>query len=479
MKKRFISIFTVIILTLFTSSVFAENNDKKSNISPETYASLINQLYYFIQNYYVDEVDPEVLYEGAVKGMLDSLGDPYSVYMDESAWRNITDTTQGSFGGVGLMISKPVVSTEEKPAYVEVSQPIENTPGYKAGIQSGDLIISINGTDTSTITMDEVLSKLRGPVGEEVTVTIRRRYVKDFDVTLKREVIENVTVKYGMIGDYGYIRMTEFSKNTASRFVEAINSFKEQNYKGLIIDLRSNGGGLLNTAVNIADMFIDEGEIVSTKSRIQSENQTFTASPARTIVKNIPVVVLVNEYSASASEILTAALKDTKKAYIIGTTTYGKGSVQLPSNLLNKDGFKMTIAKYYVPSGVNITGYGVHPDMEVDFDTFTEDEQKSLAKLYEDNKISTYVYNHPDMNDADITSYAKTIAAEYNLSERICKKLVKNEVYRTRPSELYDLEFDVQLNAAIDFLKSGNYSASMKKTTTVKQDNEKYGLKAK
>lgn len=468
-KKYFLVAVNTIILSIFASQCFAQSQsataDKKKD---REYIKIINQLYYFIQQNYVEEVDPQILYEGALRGMLQALDDPYSVYMDKSEWRNISDTTQGSFGGVGLSITKPSTTSKDKPAYVEVVQPIDDTPGARAGIHPGDFIIAINGVDTSTITMDEVLGMLRGTIGESVTVTIRRKTV-EFDRVLVRALIENPTVKFGMIGNIGYIRISEFSTNTAGHVQEAIDSFNtEKKLSGVIIDLRNNGGGLLSSAVEIADKFIDSGIIVQTKSRIAYENSVYHANEKKTVVRGLPVVVLINRATASASEILSGALKDTRTAYLVGEKSYGKGSVQVPSGLVNKDGFKITVARYYSPLDVNIDKRGIRPDLEVLYPEFTEEQKNEWERIEKDNVIPSYVDAHPDMNEAQIASYAKQLKKNYNMEESFLRKIIRNEVYRTKPALLYDLDYDIQLNAAIKVIKDGNYSKLMKDTKTLK-----------
>ena len=223
LKNRLKSAAALFAMTCAASLCFAQSPAATANSKTEQnrrYLEIINTLYYYIQNSYVEDVDPEVLYEGALKGMLEALDDPYSVYMPKDEWRSLQDTTKGSFGGVGLSITKPTENPPEKPAYVEVAQPIEDSPGARAGIQTGDLIIAINGTDTSTITMNDVLDRLRGNVGESVTVRIRRGKNMEFEKTLVRAIIENPTVKYGMIGKSGYIKISEFSAKTAERVQE-------------------------------------------------------------------------------------------------------------------------------------------------------------------------------------------------------------------------------------------------------------------
>lgn len=471
MKKKIVYIFIAVVCATFTVQCFSQTYfSKKAKTEDESYKQVVEQLYDFIKQNYVEEVDPEVLYRGAIKGMLESLDDPYSTYMDTAEWRSLTDVTAGEFGGVGLSITKPAVSTEEKPAYVEVAAPIDNSPGFRAGIQSGDLIIKIEDTDTSTISMEEVLSMLRGTVGETVNVTIRRGKSYEFKCALVRAIIENPTVRYELIGKTGYIKISEFSSKTVNRVQEALDSFAENGYDSLVIDLRYNGGGLLATAVGIADKFIDEGTIVETKSRIPYENYVYKASTRSTVVHNIPVAVLVNGASASASEILSGALKDTKKAVLVGEKTFGKGSVQVPSGLLNNDGFKITVARYYSPSDANIDKRGIIPDVEVSLPEFNRDEaEKDFITLMESGEIADYVSAHPGMDEAAVSVYAKTLAKKYALDEIYLRKLIRNETDKGKPSRLYDLDFDTQLVKALEVVKSPSYKDLIKNSKTLKQ----------
>ena len=330
-------VFALIIL-LFTSQCFAESSiEKSSRLSNYQYIRNFQSIFNFVQQNYVDELDSQVLYEGALKGMMDAIGDPYTVYLDSDSMRDLTDTTAGNFGGVGLSISKPMESKPGKPAYVEVATPIEDTPGFRAGIQSGDQIIAIDEKPTDKMTMNDVLANLRGEVGAPVTIKILRGESMVFDVTLVRELIEVPTVKYGMVEGtkIGYVRLIQFTPDTAPRLQDALDSFEKEGYESLIIDLRDNPGGLLDSAVAVVDKFIDEGPIVSTKSRLAFENQQFSATKKGTTVsKDIPIVVMINKGSASASEIVSGALKDYHRAYLVGERTYGKGSVQANNYLM-------------------------------------------------------------------------------------------------------------------------------------------------
>lgn len=475
---RFIVIGAVIvILAVFASNCFAlsSSSEKKDTAKSKEYMELMNGVFDFVQKNYVDDVDPEILYKGALKGMLEALNDPYTLYLDTSGFRSLTDTTSGQFGGVGLSISKPAESTADKPAYVEVASPIEDTPGFIAGIQAGDLIITVNGIDTSTITMEDVLGMLRGNVGETVDLVIRRGKTVEFPVTLTRAIIEVPTVKYGTIsdssGNIGYMRIIEFTPQTAERVQQALDSFKADSIKGLIIDLRNNPGGLITSVVDVADKFIDNGPIVSTKSRLAFENSVYTASPKKTtFTKGVPIIVLINKGSASASEILSGALKDNHLAYLVGQRTYGKGSVQQVIPLSSADGIKITMARYYTPSDTNIDKIGIPPDREVLFPVLTEDGEKQFSELIKNDDIAKHVSVNENMTEADIASYASVLNAKYpQIDEPTLRKLIRNEVNRTKTSPLYDLDYDVQLNAAIDILKNENFTELVRNTKTLKE----------
>ncbi len=473
----------VLLFILFTPVVSAQGNasprtadstEEKKAVESRQYTELLRSVFSFVEQNYVDEIDPKVLYEGAMKGLMDSLGDPYTAYLDTSLMRSLQDTTVGSFGGVGLSISKLVTSTPDRPAYVEVASPIEDTPGWKAGIQPGDLIISINGTPTPDITMEEVLAMLRGKVGESVDLVIRRGKNMEFPVTLVRAIIEVPTVKYGMIdGTIGYLRIIEFTPQTPERVQQALDFFKKEKYTGLIIDLRNNPGGLITSVVSVADKFIDNGPIVTTKSRIASENAQYAASPSKTTVPHgLPIVVLINRGSASASEILAGALKDDHLAYLVGETTFGKGSVQQVIPLRYDDGIKLTMARYYTPSDSNIDKTGIPPDREVLFPELSAEEEKAFTDLLLSSEMADYVAAHPDMTDAQITAYAESLRKTYPLELRLLKRLVVQEVSRTKTAPLFEMDYDLQLQEAVDILKTGEFAELMKNTKTIRELQE-------
>lgn len=471
-KNSFIALILAMVVigaSYCFAQVKAQNDSKASSFQ---YMRKINSVFDFVQQNYVDEIDPVVLYEGALKGMFEALGDPYSVYLDSDYMRDLTDTTEGSFGGVGLTISKPVESTPEKPAYVEVASPLEDSPGAKAGIRAGDLIVAVEGRPTSELTMNEVLGLLRGEVGTPVTITILRGTNMRFDVRLVRALIEVPTAKYGMIEGtkIGYVRLIEFTPETPIRLQDALDSFEENGYKSLIIDLRDNPGGLINSVVDVADKFIDKGVIVSTKSRIAIENMEFKASKDKTTArKNIPIVVLINKGSASASEILSGALKDYKMAYLVGENTYGKGSVQQVRQLSDTDGFKLTMARYYTPSDVNIDKIGIPPDLEItNMESLTKEQEDNYVKLVEDRVIEKLVEDNPEMTEKQIAENAKVISNDTKIDARIIRKIIRNQVTKYS-TPLYDLDYDLQLNEAIKIVSNPDFNTLLKKTKTLKQ----------
>lgn len=464
--------FSFLILAFSASQCFAQSESADGSLSAFQYMRKLNSVFEFVQQNYVDEVDPKVLYEGAMKGLMGSLKDPYTAYLEPDTIRDLADTTKGNFGGVGLQISKPFESTAEKPAYVEVSSPIEDTPGAKAGILAGDLITAIDGDATPEMTMQQVLAHLRGDVGKPVTISIKRGKNLTFDVTLIRALIEVPTVKYAMIDSTAYLKIIEFTPDTPARVQDAIDSFKKSGFKNMIIDLRNNPGGLITSAVGVADKFIDYGPIVTTKSRIQAQDNSYFATKAATEIRNIPIIVLINKGSASASEILAGALKDNHLAYLVGQGSYGKGSVQqvIPLNTKGDEEIKMTMARYYTPSDTNIDKVGIPPDREVLYPELTEAEEKTYADLVKADVIAKYADAHPNMSEADIAKYAKELKKTYNLQETLLRRLVRIQVWRKQPSRLYDLDYDIQLNAALKILKEErNFRSLVAATKTLKE----------
>jgi carboxyl-terminal processing protease len=417
----------------------------------------------------VEDVDPKAVYEGALKGMFEALGDPYSAFLQESEMADLSENViQGTYGGVGLYISKPAgVQPDGSPPYVEVASPIEDTPGWRAGLKPGDLIVEINGEATDVLTMDEVLARLKGQAGVEVRLLVRRGKKLEFPVSIVREIIEVPTVKQAMIGDIAYLRLISFSAPTVERTRDALRNFHSQGYKSLILDLRNNYGGLLQSAVGIGDFFLEGGVVVSVKSRVPSENTIFNARQTATVPSDIPVIVLINRGSASASEIVAGALKDRGRAYLVGEKSFGKGSVQQVYPL-DRAGFKLTTARYYTPSDVNIDKIGIPPDMEVLFPEFTDEDSEQLSALITANRIPAFVEDNPEAASDQVDRFARELNEEYHIELSLLRRLIRDEQNRTAIAPVYDLEYDVQLQAAVNILRGGTYNALMGTTKTLR-----------
>jgi carboxyl-terminal processing protease len=309
---------------------------------------------------YVEPVDDKTLLENAIKGMLSNL-DPHSAYLGPEDFQELQESTSGEFGGLGIE-----VGVED--GFVKVVSPIDDTPASKAGIEAGDLIVKINGAPTQGQTMQEAVDKMRGKIGEKITLTLVRDGGTPFDVTLARATIQVKSVKAQMLENgYGYIRITQFQVKTGEEVGKSLAKLRKDNGKkmsGLILDLRNNPGGVLQSAVQVADHFLTKGLIVYTKGRIANSELRFSADPADAS-ENVPLVVLINGGSASASEIVAGALQDQKRGILMGTDTFGKGSVQTVLPLNNDRALKITTALYFTPNGRSIQAQGISPDIEV------------------------------------------------------------------------------------------------------------------
>jgi len=330
-----------------------------------------------INKEYVDEINQSESMDSAINGLLQSL-DPYSAYMSPEIFQEMQTETSGEFGGLGIEVSMEA-------GVVKVISPIDDTPASKAGIKAGDYIVKINNIQVQGKSLSEAVDLMRGPVGSGIELTVRRRGVKKaltFNIT--REIIEVQSVKSDLLdNNIGYIRLTSFNDNSSQQIKKQIKKLKKnENLKAFILDLRNNPGGLLSQAIKISDFFLENGEIVSTKSRKKSENKRWFAKKGD-ITDGKTLLVLINYGSASASEIVAGALKDHKRAIILGESSYGKGSVQSIIPLKNKGAIRLTIAKYYLPSGDSISEVGVRPDIEVN-----EEGDNFRIKTETDNQLN-------------------------------------------------------------------------------------------
>ena len=326
--------------------------------------------YRFIETKYVNDTDDVKLIDGAIDGMVKSLNDPHSNYLSPKMYKTLMEQTEGSFTGIGVVMG---MDNEQKIHIVGI---MENSPGQKAGLQEGDEILAVDGVPVTQMAFDEVAAHVRGQAGTDVVLTIMRDNANQ-DITITRDNIKLKTVGHKMLdNNIGYIQIVSFSEDTANEFNEAYNDLKNQGMKALVLDLRNNPGGLLTTCVEIAKKLVPKGEIVSIVDK-QGNKETYSSSLE---APEYPLVVLINKNSASASEILSGAIQDTKTGTIIGNTSYGKGSVQTILPMFEDDAVKLTIAKYYTPSGRSIDGTGITPDIEINLDeNATSDTQLDKA----------------------------------------------------------------------------------------------------
>ena len=353
MKKKFILILIFLILLNFSKITFAANDE---NIYDKI--DLFGEVLDKINKEYVEEINQSDAMDAAINGVLQSL-DPYSAYMSPETFKEMETETSGKFGGLGIEVGMEF-------GVVKVISPMDGSPAEKEGVKAGDYVVKINGTQVQGKTLSEAVELMRGPVGTSLELTIRRKGLRKalvFEIT--REIIEVKSVKSKIIDDsVGYIRLTAFNENSSNQVKNKIKKFKKNNINKFILDLRNNPGGLLSQAVKISDFFLNNGEIVSTKSRKSFENRKYFAKKGD-IIDGETLVVLINNGSASASEIVAGALKDHKRAILIGNNSYGKGSVQSIIPLKNKGAIRLTISKYYLPSGKSISGTGITPDIRV------------------------------------------------------------------------------------------------------------------
>lgn len=415
MKKT--SILAVLIL-FFSCISFNLQAKEEEDVDTYELLNLFGDVMEKTKMSYVEEVTDKKLIESAINGMLSSL-DPHSSYLDAKSFRYMTEQTKGKFGGLGIEVTM-------EGGVVKVISPIDGNPAQKAGIKPGDYITAIDGQQVMGMTLDEAVGKMRGKLGTKVKLTIRRPNEKPFDVKIKRQEIKIQSVKDDIKGgDVIYVRISSFNEDVDKMTVKAINAAqKKLNNKasGLVLDLRNNPGGLLDQAINVSDLFLEKGEIVSTRSRNEEDNVKYTAKEGD-VLNGLPIVVLINDGSASASEIVAGALQDHKRAVILGEKSFGKGSVQTLIPLSSYGAMRLTTARYYTPSGRSIQAKGIEPDVVV-----------KPAKV-------------------------EVIENEYERSEAELKNALKNDGVNDGKKAVVsgkdeDLEKDYQLSRAVDLVKA-------------------------
>lgn len=419
MSKKWL-IFTVSLLsaTILFSPAHAAKNKIEEPADTYEMLNLFGEVMERAKVSYVEDVTDKKLIESAINGMLVSL-DPHSSYLDAQSFKYMNEQTKGKFGGLGIEVTM-------ENGLVKVVSPIDDTPAFKAGLKSGDYISHIDGEQVMGMSLNDAVDKMRGTVGSKVKLSIRRVNNKPFDVTLKREEIKIQSVKSSIKGDdVAYVRITSFSEDTDKMVEKAFNKAKKElkgELKGMVIDVRNNPGGLLDQAVSVSDLFLDKGEIVSTRSKNAEDTVKYNAKSGD-IAKGLPVVILVNDGSASASEILAGALQDHKRAVVVGEKTFGKGSVQTVIPLGKYGAMRLTTARYYTPSGRSIQATGIVPDVEV-----------KPAKIEEIDKGVNF-------SEAEFGNALKNDAAETK----------KNQNESAKDDEL---KKDYQLMRAVDLVKA-------------------------
>ena len=420
MSKK-LSVLAVIALSLMLgmSNACAEKAAKPAE-EADTYEllNLFGEVMERAKTSYVEEVDDKKLIESAINGMLVSL-DPHSSYLDAQSYKYMNEQTKGKFGGLGIEVTM-------ENGVVKIVSPIDDTPAAKAGLKPGDYITNIDGEQVIGMSLNDAVDKMRDKVGSKVKLTIRRVGEKPFEVTLKREEVKIQSVKNDIkSGDVAYIRITSFSGDTDKMVEKAIKQAKKElkgNIKGVVLDVRNNPGGLLDQAVNISDLFLDKGEIVSTRSRNEEDTVRYTAKEGD-ITDGLPIVVMINDGSASASEILAGALQDHKRAIILGEKSFGKGSVQTVVPLGKYGAMRLTTARYYTPSGRSIQATGIIPDVEV-----------------HPAKVEEYINNY-GLSEAE---YRNALKNEATGEDKKTENNTKDEDWRK----------DYQLSRAVDLVKA-------------------------
>jgi carboxyl-terminal processing protease len=422
-KRNLLFLLLVLFILWFLSGLNGTDSALAVNQSIYKNLKLFNEALSLIEKNYVEEVDPETVIGGAIKGMTMTL-DPHSAYMTADIYKEMQVDTKGVFGGLGIVITI-------QNHILTVVSPIEDTPAYLAGIKAQDQIIAIEGKSTKGFTILDAVHKLRGPKGTKVTITIMRKgLAKPKDFTITRNIIKIQSVKYKIVEDHiGYIRITQFQESTADEVKKALITIntKVNPLNGLILDLRNNPGGLLNQAVKVSDIFLKTGAVVSTKGRIKTAAHTYSAHNNGD-EPTCPIITMINRGSASASEIVAGALRDNGRAILLGTKTFGKGSVQVVIPLNDGSALKLTTAKYYTPSGHSIQAKGISPDIYVE-----RVKQNNNTKL-----------NQFTISEKDLKGHLKGEKVETQEEKNV--PLVKN---------------DNQLKRAIDLIKSWNMFKKM------------------
>jgi carboxyl-terminal processing protease len=407
--------------------VFGTIASKAQKNSSDTYRQLelFGDVFDRVRADYVEKISDEKLIESAINGMLTSL-DPHSGYMSPKTYKDMKVQTKGEFGGLGIEVTM-------ENGFVKVVSPIDDTPAFRAGLQSGDYITHLDSTSVQGITLSEAVEKMRGPVKSKIKLTVRRKGLEPFDVTIIRAIIKVRSARWRIENNIAYLRLTSFTEQSSTGIKNGMRKIKGelgQKLRGIILDLRNNPGGLLNQAIKVSDTFLDRGEIVSTRSRRAKDAQRFNATRGD-LANNLPMVVLINGGSASASEIVAGALQDHRRAVILGTQSFGKGSVQTIIPLTGHGAIRLTTAQYYTPSGRSIQAKGITPDIVI--------KQARVETIDQENR----------RREADLKGALKNPDSKKN--NRVNKKET-NEIKKIARNR-HNTKFDYQLERAFDLIR--------------------------
>jgi len=402
-----------------TGNVLANKDEAKG--LPLDQLRNFSDIFSRIKSDYVEDVEDEVLLEHAIRGMLSGL-DPHSTYLSPDEYNELRIGTSGEFGGLGIQVGM-------EDGFVKVISPIDDTPAFKAGLEAGDLIIRLDEKTVKGLTLNDAVKIMRGKPGTDIELTVvREGEDKPLNFVVTRDIIKVKSVKNRMLDPgYGYIRISNFQSRTAPQLLEAINDLKEENkasLKGLVLDLRNNPGGVLNAAAEVSDLFINKGKLVYTEGRIDNSHYEYNAKPGD-ILDGAPVVVLINGGSASASEIVAGALQDHRRAIVMGSKSFGKGSVQTIQELRSGGAVKITTARYFTPNGRSIQGAGITPDIVLDKYKVTSAEDDSMTSIKESD-LSNHISN-PTMSDEEIKK-----------SEKASKKGKGDKILATEDYQLHE-----------------------------------------
>jgi len=474
LSKKFLSVVIILQALILISAVLIGHSIGKPSWDSDAiineFGPLINAMQY-INEYYRDKdsIKEEDMVYGAVKGMVESLGDPYSQFLPPDLYRDMMDDTSGKFGGLGVEIG--MTGDDDVKGQLTIMSVFEGNPAYEAGMKSGDYITEIDGESATDITLYGAKRKLRGEPGTKVELTVVREHEDEpLKFGIIRAIIKISTVSHKILeGNIGYIRLTQFAETTPKDFEKTLNELQNIKVRGIIMDLRSNPGGTLNAAVDVASSFLKENQIVvSTKSSIKSEDKEFRTSTDMPHI-DLPLMVLIDRWSASGSEIVVGAIKDYKRGLILSSSdsTYGKGSVQTIFPMLDgKSGLKLTVAHYYTPNGSDINEIGIKPDVKLP--NLSSDEIKMYRKLDSNKSIEDFVKESGDdilkrlekmSNEEDKTKFEKLVKKLNDDNIKLDESYIKLAIAEKTNNEVDDYEYDPVIKSAINHLKNGSLSA--------------------